>query len=122
VEDIREHGLRVPILCDKQGRVIDGRNRQTACVLAGVTPRYETFAGNDEEVLQLVVSLNHTRRHLDKSQLAACAAKADEFIAAARAEAKRRYEERPKGGRGNKVDGTNSTDKEPARDAIGKQF
>ena len=38
---IRENGWRVAILRDTEGRIIDGRNRQTACVMAGVEPRYE---------------------------------------------------------------------------------
>jgi DNA-binding Lrp family transcriptional regulator len=73
-DDIKASGLRQPIIVDKQDRIIDGRNRQAACELAGVTPTYEPFTGNDNEILKLVVSLNIHRRHLTESQRAMVAA------------------------------------------------
>ena len=47
VEDIREHGLQNPICLDRDGRILDGRNRYRACELAGVKPRFETYKGDD---------------------------------------------------------------------------
>ncbi len=97
VDDIRERGLQVPILVDRSGRIIDGRNRQTACLLAGVEPRYETCdLDDDAEIAQLVWSLNETRRHLTTGQRAAAATKLDELLEKFRLEA----EERQKAGKG----------------------
>lgn len=73
--DIKAYGLRHAIVVDKSRRVIDGRNRFAACELAEVAPRFETFDGDDRKVLDLIVSLNIKRRHLNESQRAMIAAK-----------------------------------------------
>ena len=68
VADVREHGLRDPILLSADGKVlIDGRNRYRACEAAGSTPRFKRMESNYDEakVLDLIVSLNVERRHLD---------------------------------------------------------
>ncbi len=85
----------------------NGRNRQTACLLAGVEPRYETCdLDDDAEIAQLVWSLNETRRHLTTGQRAAAANKLDELLEQFRDEAKKRQKEAgkhgAKGGRGKK--------------------
>ncbi|MBI3694904.1 MAG: ParB N-terminal domain-containing protein, partial [Acidobacteria bacterium] len=41
VEDIRQNGLRTPLLLHADGRILDGRNRLRACLVAGVEPRFE---------------------------------------------------------------------------------
>jgi DNA modification methylase/ParB-like chromosome segregation protein Spo0J len=72
--DIAENGLRCPILlyC---GEILDGRNRFAACELAGVSPKFETFEGDDKAALNEAISLNLHRRHLDESQRAMVAAR-----------------------------------------------
>jgi hypothetical protein len=69
--DIREHGLRDPIVI-YEGQILDGRNRYAACQLADVQPRTMPFRGRD--ALEYVLSHNLYRRHLTESQRAMVAA------------------------------------------------
>jgi hypothetical protein len=72
-DDVREHGLKVPILLDAEGRVVDGRNRFAACERAGVEPSFENMNGGDP--LAEVLSRNVRRRKmLTVGQLAIAAA------------------------------------------------
>lgn len=65
VADIREHGVREPIVMF-DGAILDGRNRYLAARECGAgIPRVQ-FEGADP--LAFVVSLNLKRRHLDESQ------------------------------------------------------
>jgi ParB-like chromosome segregation protein Spo0J len=41
-DDIRSNGLNVPITM-YEGKILDGRNRHAACVLAGVTPVFVDY-------------------------------------------------------------------------------
>jgi len=70
-DDIKENGLLNPIIVDQDDRLIDGRNREAACKLAGVKPKYlvREFA-NDDEVASFILSQNQHRRHITKGQLA----------------------------------------------------
>ena len=82
VESIRDHGLDEPIVV-YGGMVIDGKNRQRACVEAGVEPSYSEWfppptCVKDEdvsrEIADFVVRRNLFRRHLSASQRSVIAA------------------------------------------------
>lgn len=69
--DIMTNGLRNPIVT-YQGKILDGRNRYSACLMAHMEPVYEDYKGSDP--LGYVISLNLHRRHLSTSQRALVAA------------------------------------------------
>tara|TARA_R110002126_G_scaffold77229_2_gene192650 strand:- start:1286 stop:2425 length:1140 start_codon:yes stop_codon:yes gene_type:complete len=70
-EDIKENGLNNEI--DLYGdKILDGRHRLKACLIAGVEPRFKDFTGADP--LKYVVSQNLRRRQLNESQRAMVAA------------------------------------------------
>jgi len=66
--DIAATELHEAIKLDPAGEfIVDGRNREAACGLAGVEPRYERLpAGTD--IFAYVVSVNLRRRHLTVEQ------------------------------------------------------
>ena len=64
--DIKKNGLLVPITLNKDGALLEGRNRLNACQIAGVEPRFDTYRGNDP--VGFVMSANIHRRHLTTSQ------------------------------------------------------
>ena len=69
VADIREHGVRVPIVTTADGLIVDGLHRWKAAQQAGRDcPSVLLPAGDDP--WQAGVSLNVARRHLDASQRA----------------------------------------------------
>ncbi len=68
LEDIRKHGLREPISLF-EGKIIDGRNRERACIKAGVEPRYRWIKfDNHDAAAAYVISKNICRRHLTPQQ------------------------------------------------------
>lgn len=69
-EDIRANGLNEPLVIDKEGRLIDGRNRLAACDKASVKPKFRTYEGSEAEVTALILSANVRRRHLSKGMCA----------------------------------------------------
>lgn len=71
-DDICTFGQRQPIVV-LDGKVLDGRNRQAACLFANIEPVYAPYDGDDP--LNFVLSLNLHRRHLTESQRAMVAAK-----------------------------------------------
>jgi ParB-like chromosome segregation protein Spo0J len=73
--DIRANGLRLPVVVDADGTLIDGRNRIEACRRASVEPRYEVLSDGLDPVAY-IISTNVIRRHLSKGQAAMAAAKA----------------------------------------------
>jgi hypothetical protein len=72
-DDIEVNGLRDPLTITTDGELLDGRNRALACVMAGVTPTFTTYAGSDP--WEFSASRNKFRRHLSDSQLAMVAAR-----------------------------------------------
>lgn len=97
-DDIAVHGLREPVIMF-DGKILDGRNRWAACMIASVQPRTTEFKGTSQEALSFVWSKNRTRRHLSSSQAAIADAKRaqldDEYQKAIAAT----VAEQPKGGR-----------------------
>ena len=87
-EDIKRNGLHEAIYT-YEGKILDGRNRFTACLDLGIKPEYKEYTGNDP--VAFVVSENIKRRHLTSSQQAACAL---EILPMLEAEAKKRQGER----------------------------
>jgi len=72
VADIRANGLQQPIAIyagpdqAHKGKTLDGRNRDLACSIAGVEPRYVEIVTNDPA--GYVNSANAHRRHLTTAQ------------------------------------------------------
>jgi len=65
--DIKANGLHHSIII-LDGLVLDGADRQRACKLAGVIPRYEEYTGDDPDAF--VLSMNRHRKHLNEAILA----------------------------------------------------
>lgn len=67
--NIAANGQRLEIVL-LDGRILDGRNREAACIRAGVHPRYRDYdpASDGEDPLEFVWSMNFGRRHLTFEQ------------------------------------------------------
>jgi hypothetical protein len=77
VEDIRRHGVKVPILVHR-GQILDGRQRYRACQLLNLT--CPTVSWNGRDPWFEVQSRNLMRRHLAKDQIyAICKIAAERF-------------------------------------------
>ncbi len=72
-QDIREHGLRVPILMTPDGQILDGRTRDRVCRELHIVPTPNRQATTEEmlDPTAVVLSLNAVRRHLSADQIAA---------------------------------------------------
>jgi protein gp37 len=73
VMDIKRNGLREPIILTHDRTVlVDGRNRYRACEAAGADPVFEVLPERYTEtmILDLIVSKNLARRHLNPGQKA----------------------------------------------------
>jgi ParB-like nuclease domain len=66
--DIKANGLIHPIVVDKDGLLIDGRNRARACEIAGIEPATVVFEGDDPRAY--IIASNIARRHMSKGQQA----------------------------------------------------
>jgi N6-adenosine-specific RNA methylase IME4 len=75
-DDIKANGLHHAITT-LDGKILDGRNRYAACVMAEVEPRFKEYIGDNP--LAFVISENIARRHLDESQRAMCAGRIAEM-------------------------------------------
>jgi len=73
-DDIAANGQQYKIVRLPDGRVIDGRNRELACRVAGVEPEYRDEDMGEDDVLAFVLSANVHRRQLTPSQRAMAAA------------------------------------------------
>ncbi|MFD4373341.1 plasmid replication/partition related protein [Streptomyces sp. NPDC058486] len=76
-ESIRTEGLHKELVLDRDGALLDGRNRLAACEIAGVEPRFTTYTGDNPRAL--IFSNNVFRRHLSKGQQAMITAMACSF-------------------------------------------
>src|SRR5438046_2962969 len=73
VADSKRNGQREPVLLNHdETMLIDGRNRYRACEAAGVSPKITTLAATytETQILDLIISANVERRHLEKGQRA----------------------------------------------------
>lgn len=50
--------------------IIDGQNRQEACEIAGVTPDYQFFDGDDDAIFLYIDRANNQRRNMTGSRIA----------------------------------------------------
>jgi hypothetical protein len=76
-DSIKQYGLANPIVTDRDGKlVIDGRNRQRGCEIAGVMPRYVPIDETVTDLTAWVVLQNVKRRNLTAGQRAVAAARA----------------------------------------------
>jgi hypothetical protein len=66
--DIKANGLIHPVVLDKNGVLLDGRNRDRACQIAGIEPTTVLFEGDDPRAF--IIGNNINRRHLTKGQQA----------------------------------------------------
>lgn len=77
VDSVKRNGLRDPVVL-LDGKVLDGRRRERACIKAGVTVKYRQFgsrASDGDDPLEFVIDLNFHRRHLGEAERALAAAK-----------------------------------------------
>lgn len=73
--DIEKNGLLESIVLH-EGQILDGRNRQAACDMVGVTPTFVDANSHAPSPTSYVISKNLHRRHLTTSQRGAIAADA----------------------------------------------
>ena len=71
-DDIIKNGLNDAIVL-YEGKILDGRNRYLACLMADAEMRFEEYRG--DEALQYAISKNLHRRHLTEAQRADVAAR-----------------------------------------------
>lgn len=68
-DDIAENGIRVPVVVDQHGRVLDGHNRMAIATELGIEcPTITQTVSDDDEAWSVAVTLNCARRHLTSEQ------------------------------------------------------
>lgn len=68
-EDIAQNGVLVPVTVDQHRRVLDGHNRSTIARELGIDyPTVVVEVADDEAAMDLAVTLNGARRHLNQEQ------------------------------------------------------
>ncbi len=108
--DIKERGLAQPITVDREGLLLDGRNRLIACFKTNQEVLIDEYLGNDP--VQFSLSANLHRRHLNAGQRAVVALKVRELLQPAAKERQREAGEQF--GRGSKVPANRREAIEPA--------
>ena len=80
-QSIKEsNGNIIPILLNKEGIIIDGHHRFTACQELGIVPKIETKEFADElEEKEFIISINRNRRHLNQFQISELGYKFEEI-------------------------------------------
>jgi len=118
VEDIRKNGQLED--CELfEGKILDGRNRYRACLLAGVDPRVTQV--NPEDPVSYVVSKNLHRRQLTPSQVSMVGDTLREiFDLRAKERQKESIKDRDEKGRAKSTGGNSTTTGQKARDEAGK--
>lgn len=89
-DSIAEHGQRVPILVDADGKTIDGHHRRRVCHELGLIPWAVPVEGSADQLRSLALVVNVARRHLTasarrglvRSELLRDASRSDRAIAA----------------------------------------
>jgi hypothetical protein len=61
--DMLRNGQLLTILRNLDGHILDGRNREFACRIAGIEPRYGTVDIPEDRIPAFIASLNQHRRH-----------------------------------------------------------
>ena len=68
-KDILENGVKVPVIIDEDGDIIDGHQRYRACVELGIDCPMDIRSGlTEDEKNALILSLNYHRRQLTPQQ------------------------------------------------------
>ena len=90
IDDIQTNGYDVdqPVIV-YQGAILDGWNRNRACVELMIKPSIRVFDGSDIEAIQLVMRTNK-RRNLNSGQWATIAVEAEDIMGAINQESEKR--------------------------------
>jgi ParB-like chromosome segregation protein Spo0J len=66
--DIKENGLKNPIVADESGFILDGVHRLKACLMIPIRPEFLVWRGQPGEEIFFVFNQNFYRRHLTDRQ------------------------------------------------------